>query len=205
MRRPSWHIASSIARRDIPVAISSSSRSYIQPPHLSNRAELSPMIQARTSRLTREPEARPARGINGAQSSAPNKSAPPTVVYATSLTRENGKKGTRQREPTKAPKALSAVFSLSAHADAAVCFQWKSAPRQTNDSATLIRMRLYMKLISSRIDRRPLVEKIRFTKDSSTIGELLSSAQHKIIDSVFSFVFRYEACHNFSKASRSNC
>ena len=129
LRRPPWHIASSIARIAIPVAISSSSRSYIQPLHLSNRAELSPMIQARTSRLTREPGVRPARGMNGAQSSAPNKYAPPTVVYTTSLTRESGKKGTRQREPTKAPKALNAVFSLSTHADLAVCFQWKSAPR----------------------------------------------------------------------------
>ena len=32
-------------------------------------------------------------------------------------------------EAKGAPKTLNAVFSLSAHADSAVCFQWKSAPR----------------------------------------------------------------------------
>ena len=70
LRRPPWHIASSTARRATPVAISSISRSSIQPVHLSNRAEPSPKIQARTSRQTREPGVRPAQGMNGAQSSA---------------------------------------------------------------------------------------------------------------------------------------
>ena len=46
LRRPPWHIASSIARRAIPVAISSSSRSSIQPLHQSNRAEPSPENQS---------------------------------------------------------------------------------------------------------------------------------------------------------------
>ena len=129
LRRPPWHIASSTARRAIPVAISSSSRSYIQPPHLSNRAELSPIIQARTSRLTREPGVRPARGMNGAQSSAAKRYGPPIVVCMTSLTRKNGKKGTMQREATKEPNALNAVFCLSTQADSADCFQWRSVQR----------------------------------------------------------------------------